>query len=650
MKTVKRIVSVCLAALLALSCGLAAVAKTPEEVDYNGKPIVVVGGYGGAQLKLKENGEVIWYMDTDDIIRDLLQNIIRILPELALMKAQHPEYLAKTLRPYLEKYLGKFRTDENGESVYDIEPTLDPTAESAHYTEIEHEADMDLLSHLEGIVPTEQCYFLGFDLRSHAIDNANRLKSLIDSVLAATGADKVNLIGQSYGGQVIATYLSLYPQEAGEKIENCAVFVPAMGGALLAYDVLTDQVELDERSLLEYIEFGFGWETDFHELLNTSPEFLVDDLVKAVMPQLLEIAGTWPSLWDFIPLELFDDAITRLDPVKNAKLIADTTYYHEHIMAKYHENLSAAQNAGVKITIIAGSGAQALSGSKINSDGIIPVSGATGAVVAAPFGKRFGDGYRAVGSTCSDPNHHHVSPSMELDLSTAYLPENTWVCDGMYHGMEEYDEFSRALFIRQAFSAHPLKDVHEDPAFPQFHAASNASTGVLAKFDCSPEGYIFDKDTALLVKNYSASKLLILDISSENAAIEFSDVYRVLKPGETASFRVRGALPKVSLVKTDVTVTYSLLGTSSATPTAQRRLDFTVMNGAPVPFDESRPLVDVDAEYEYFTFTGPLTSLCIKKSGLSGLLNVYFKILERLLLCMGANRFFSSFRSVKLWK
>ena len=630
MRTINRkALALLLSLLLVFSLAGFAFAETPQEVNYNGNPIVVVGGYGGAQLKLTENGEVIWYMDTDAIMHDLLQNLIRIVPDLALMKARHPEYIAKTLRPYLEKYLGKFKTDENGESVYDISPTLEPTAESAHYTQIEDSADMDLLTHLEGIVPLEQCYFLGFDLRSHAIDNANRLKQLIDSVLETTGAEKVDLMGQSYGGQVIATYLSLYPQEAGKKVENAALFVPAMGGATLAYDVLMDQVSLDERSLLEYIEFGFSWETDFHQLLNTSPEFLVDDLVKAVMPQILEIAGTWPSLWDFVPLELFDEAIKTLDPVKNAKLIADTTYYHEQIMAKYHENLTKAQNAGTTISIIAGAGAQALSGSLLNSDGIIPVSGSTGAV-AAPFGKRFNDGYTARGTTCSDPQHRHISPSMELDLSTAYLPENTWVCDGLYHGMEEFDEWSRALFIRQAFSKNPLQSVHEDKRFSQFHAASNASTGLLARFDHSPEGYLCGDDSALLVKNYSASKMLVLDISSQNAGIDFENVYRVLAPGETAAFSLCGELQKVSAVKTDVTVTYTLLGKSSATPTAQRRLDFTIMNGPKAPFDEAHPLTDADAEYDYFSYTGPLASFCIKKSGLSETLNVLFKILERL--------------------
>ena len=219
---------------------------------------------------------------------------------------------------------------------------------------------------------------------------------------------------------------------------------------------------------------------------------------------------------------------------------------------------------------------------------------------------------------------------MELDLSTAYLPENTWVCDGLYHGMEEFDEWSRALFIRQAFSKNPLQSVHEDPRFSQFHAASNASTGLLARFDRSPEGYISGDDSALLVKNYSASKMLVLDISSRNAGIDFENVYRVLAPGETAAFKLCGELQKVSAVKTDVTVTYTLLGTSSATPTAQRRQDFTIMNGPKAPFDEAHPLTDADAEYDYFSYTGPLASFCIKKSGLSEALNVFFKILERL--------------------
>ena len=172
--------------------------------------------------------------------------------------------------------------------------------------------------------------------------------------------------------------------------------------------------------------------------------------------------------------------------------------------------------------------------------------------------------------------------------------------------------------------------MHEDPAFPQFHAASNASTGLIAKFDRSPEGFVSDADTALLVKNYSASKMLVLDISSNNAGIDFADVYRVLNPGETATFAVSGTLHKVSAVKTDVTVTYTLLGTSSATPTAQRRMDFTILNGPTASFDEQEPLVDVDAEYDYFSFTGPIFRFCVKKSGLSEAMNVLFKILERL--------------------
>ena len=69
----KKALAVLMALVLIMSCTAVAFAETPEEVDYNGKPIVVVGGYGGAQLKLRENDEVVWYINTDDVVHDLFK-------------------------------------------------------------------------------------------------------------------------------------------------------------------------------------------------------------------------------------------------------------------------------------------------------------------------------------------------------------------------------------------------------------------------------------------------------------------------------------------------------------------------------------------------------------------------------------------------
>ena len=114
---------------------------------------------------------------------------------------------------------------------------------------------------------------IGCDFRMDAVDNANRLGLLIDDVLASTGSEKVNIIAQSYGGQIAGTYLSLHADDAGEKINNCVMLVPALGGATLAYDFFADEMRLDEENLAEYLEYGFMSETDFHILLKITHFF-----------------------------------------------------------------------------------------------------------------------------------------------------------------------------------------------------------------------------------------------------------------------------------------------------------------------------------------------------------------------------------------
>ena len=50
------------------------------------------------------------------------------------------------------------------------------------------------------------------------------LKNYIDRVTAATGKDKVQLIGRCYGANVIATYLELYKEHAKQHISDISYF------------------------------------------------------------------------------------------------------------------------------------------------------------------------------------------------------------------------------------------------------------------------------------------------------------------------------------------------------------------------------------------------------------------------------------------
>ena len=59
-----------------------------------------------------------------------------------------------------------------------------------------------------------------------------------------------------------------------------------------------------------------------------------------------------------------------------------------------------------------------------------------------------------------------ISPSMEIDATGCYLPENTWFVEGQYHGQYYYEEYTRKLVTKLLFTD-DIKDVYSDPEFPQ---------------------------------------------------------------------------------------------------------------------------------------------------------------------------------------
>lgn len=641
----KRILSILLAAILC-ACQLMSAAHAFDAGEENDYPIIIVPGYSSSQLvRVNDDGTTdnVWYIDINTVLDVVKQNIPQLALGAGLLAAQQPDYLMDLLAPHLEHFLGPLACNHDGTSKYNIQPKIAPTAAASRWTELE-EADRSLIGYLDEDVDLDRLYVFSCDFRMDAIENAKRLGLLIDDVLKTTGSKKVNLIAQSYGGQITGTYLSVNAKNAGKKVYNAVLIVPALGGATLAYDFFADEMWLDSSNLAKYLEYGFMNETDFHLLLNSEPDLkLVANLIHAAMPMLREIAGYWPGLWDFVPYPYYKELLSQLDPVESAPLIEKTTYFHENVMAKYHQNLTRAQKSGVNISIVAGSGNAAVSGMRENSDGILPVSGSTGAT-PAPYGKRYNDGYTCIGTNCSDPAHHHLSPSMEVDASTCYLPENTWIVDGYYHGLDRKDQFTFDLFRKQLLAKEPLKDVHSDPAFPQFHTTAPISLIVHAQFDHSPEGFVCDDDAALIIQNVSASPILITDVSVGGADIKFDVPFATVPSGGSRSVAFSGELPKQSLVRASVTVSYIILGTSSYTPVGHRTFDFTVMNGPAPAYDASEPYADADLAPQIYSVLSEDGIAAFEKYGLTELVNSFYTTIARFITVIrSVVSFFQSF-------
>ena len=596
----KKLLSVFLSLVLVLlvMTPLASVAQAAGARDY---PTIIVPGYSSSDLYI--DGEQLWGLDKEAIQNTLLEKIAQYGRGLGELALQQPDYLCDVLGQDMIDYVGRLAMNPDGSSVYDVE-TYDQSPEYTKFSYLyshengkhihEHEIMKDIAKQY-GSNGNDRLFAYQQDFRMSQVDLAANLDRYIDAVLEYTGAEKVNLIAVSHGGQTVAAYLSMYGQEKNV-INNILMIVPAIGGVAPAYDLMSENVVLDEEILLQYFENSEMMEEDLEWLVRANEFGILDDVCNTLMHRYIKrIIGYWGSVWDFVPAEYYDALRDELlDPVESAPLIEKSDYFHHEILPNLADTFSACLDEGMNIYIVAGSGMPSLTGLQEQSDFIVPVSSSTGAKTA-PFGKRFNDGYPQAGTVCADESHNHVSPDMCLDLSCGYLPDQTWVVNGMFHGMTWKDPYCQDLCKKLLFSDERA-DVTTYEEFPQFKYSSCMIYSVTASLDHSPQGYWSKEDTALTVTNLSQKyKMRLISISVDGIGAPFDTGFDVkgivnIEPGESYTVPMRDSVPSVSAKTADITITYSLSG--SKTPLGTRTLVFTLTGGKAPKYDEAKPYTD----------------------------------------------------------
>lgn len=629
----KKFISVLLCVILITIAMMPAASAVPQNCEQY--PIVVVPGYSASPLVYYgEDGtrEHVWGLDMDEIFGRVLGNIAGVLKGLGLAITEiDPAYLADLVGENFEELAGKLKCNPDGTSMYNVQTLFDNTAAATNAQNIADEYgdttsyqwETDIIGTIrEAAGGMEMFYNFNCDFRMGAIENAHRLRGLIEDIVATTGYEKVNLIAISHGGQVSATYMNLYAEDT--RINNAVLTVPAIGGAALAYDIMTNNIVFDELTLLYFVENGMVLEEDFHILVEAQQLGFLDALLKNLVPYVIDILGYWGSIWDFMPLKYYEDIKNEmLDPVASAGLIEKSDAMHE-LMANMGERLTLAEANGTDIHIIAGTGNPAVTGLQENSDGIITTEASTGAT-CAPFGKRFADGYTQLIAG----DKYYVSPSMEIDASTAYLPDSTWFVDGLFHGMTYWDEYSRELMYILLLTE-DIDSVWDDPDYPQFHAATNSCYTVEGAFDSSSNGYLTADDSAFIIRNLSKEHYLqVTSIMALDLPVEISLPKKILAPGESATLKVTWTGTPTALTKGAVRIGYVLAG--NLTPIGSRTLDFTVLSGDAAAYDAENALVAADT----LTFTQKLLGVqaasFIERLGLLPLFEKLFSLMNTVL-------------------
>lgn len=624
----KKIISVLLCAVMILTCTSAALAAEGEK--YTEYPVIIVPGYSSSWMyKEGENGEKIhvWGIDMNDVGERVLKRIVDLGLGIGALTQGNAKKIATTVGEEVVDMLGDMACNPDGSSKVDLKRYCVTAEESCSanldvlYPDGRFQHEREIMGEYANYIGKENIFNFNCDFRMGAVACATRLDEFVQSVKEYTGKDKVNILAVSHGGQVSGTYLTLFGQKGD--INNAVLTVPALGGAGLAYDVFNGDVKFDEKGLFEFVEHGMMEETDYNWLVKAEKLGFLDDIVNNLLPYIWDVLGYWGSMWDFVPTEYYETMkAKRLDPVESAALIEKSDYMHYQVMPDFANGFKRAQAAGTNVSIIAGYDNKIITGLPESSDSIITIASSTGAT-PAPLGQRFADGY----TQKVDTGFYQISPSMTIDASTSYMPEHTWFVENLYHGMTYKDPYSAEL-MKTLLLTDKIKDVHSDPAFPQFHATTNVSHSVHAAFNKSVEGYVSSDDTAIVITNLSKKdQMKIMSVAARGIDITFYGIIsKVLEPGESIEIPFKGEIPKVSVKNFDIVVDYVLVG--SPTAIGERSFDFTVMNGEKAAYDENNPYVPADIDGNVDSVLDETHNNIFTNLGLKPLVSIIFNILE----------------------
>ncbi|MDO4379271.1 MAG: hypothetical protein Q4D20_00180 [Clostridia bacterium] len=593
----KKVLSVLLALVLALSC-VSVAAAAEEKVT----PLIIVPGYSASELYLdygEETEEHIWGVQMKPIIDKVLQRLGALGISLGALGVGDKELLIKTVGDAVRELYGVLANNDDGTSKYNVTAALtDPATTTTKYFVDKYGEDSGMLHlpeincHFASQIGGENIFNAHIDFRQGAIKCAQDLRKYVEAVKEYTGSDKVSLYGLSHGGMTVGVYLSLYG-DLGD-IESAVMFHPALRGAYFLNDIISRNLDIDFHTVVEYAQVGAFTETEYEFLMVISRLGLVNDLANALVDEVFDdIAGNWGSIWDFMPPEFYEKYKEMyLDPVANAKIIEASDKMHYEIMPNYSEAFKNAQAHGARVSVISGTGRPIITGGQVNSDGILACYSTSGSV-CAPLGQRFADGYKKSGSNCVDPTHNHVSPSMEVDASYAYLPENTWFVEGQLHGQVWWDDYTKELCSKLLFSDE-IEDVYSSEKFPQFEYSQNPKDEIHISFDNAPVGFLSQGSKGVYITNLSKEYAIkVLGLTAKRSKLYFDTLTQsVIKAGETVYLPLKGEIPNLNAAKDELTVSYLQLGSVSAPGT--RTFDFTITGGEDVSFDAKNPYCDAN--------------------------------------------------------
>ena len=421
----------------------------------------------------------------------------------------------------------------DGTSAHEIYTPVSGAAESSYAAMLESgkweevEFGAKIAPELAAELGAENVFVFDYDWRLGSPTVTARFAAFFEEVAALTGCEKIDLYGDSYGCQILASYL--YSYGASERIGRMVFDSPAWTGTRLFKSLMADS----EEELYFHIADGakvlfdsLMIETDLRPLLKFLPDRLVQrlayEMIRHAMQEYLLAA---PGLWCCCAAGDYEEMKAKLlDPVENAAVIAEVDEAQYGVMRHVPEILAEAQSAGIAVAVIMNEGIPLMAGNEINGDGVIDAAGGSGGE-CLPLGETFTDGRTGP----------HISPANDYDLTSAFLPDRTWVFYGQVHGQSSWDDTAREL-VKKLMLTDEIETVFTDPRFPQFCDSHCPTCDVSLRLEGRGGAELRPAEGAVqaVIRNDSETNCVLLTgVTADGIGYGVSRAFGLLRPGET---------------------------------------------------------------------------------------------------------------------
>ena len=314
-----------------------------------------------------------------------------------------------------------------------------------------------------------QAYQFCYDWRLSPYASVDRLHEYVGLIMKNTGATQVSLYARCLGGSLMSAYIDEYGHLGHIKnvmfsdvLSNESTFISKAFSGQIEFDAkmierYTGQLDYCGKNVSNGVGFVFSdllYEIVFQSMsffnqveitdsLLDGVESLYERLYKALVPALCHAMGiaTQVNNWTCVAEEDMDTALDLMFGVEGtetremyAGLIEKIQEYREKISSNLTGFYDKAKANGIHIGFLGKYGylnAPLTVDSDLLSDSLVSLEHATMGATCAKIGKKLTD------EQLANSIDKYVAPDKQVDLTTCYSPDTTWIFKNAHHNIAE---------------------------------------------------------------------------------------------------------------------------------------------------------------------------------------------------------------------